>query len=202
MWRQCTKCNKIKPFYEFRKHSKGTFCLQSRCIWCEKQYNRNRKEENKYRMRKYRKKYPERAKKASYVSNRNLLERDPNYFKSWQKANKEKCRIAERKYSKNNLDKIAAKSARRRVVRKNNTVVLTDIEKDMVQILYTKSKELGSNYEVDHITPVSLGGSDHPLNLQIISTIENNRKSNKLDYEVKGLRIYWKEDMFIEEYNG
>jgi len=202
MWRRCTGCNKIKAFYEFRGHPKGSFGLQSRCLECEKLYYINNKEASRKRVKRYRKRHPERSKKSSYNSNKRLLQKDPDYFKNWRASNIDKCREAERRYAKNNPFKIAAKSARRRLKRLNQTVNLSDVEKYMVQVLYFESNELGSDYEVDHIVPVSKGGSDSPYNLQVISREENIKKSDKLNCRVNGLRIYWKAGELVRETNG
>lgn len=202
MWRECTTCHKCKPFYAFRKHKKGTFCLQSRCIECERAYQRSNPELNRERTRVYRERHPDRVKESSKRGYKNTLEKDPDYFKRWRQTNIEKCRASGRKYTKNNPAKIAAKAARRRIKRKNQTAVLTDNEKRMVRVIYTESDSLGSGYVVDHIIPVDLGGSDHPFNLQVISAVENNKKSNRTDYIVEGLKIYWKDDTLIKEENA
>jgi len=154
-------------------------------------------------MRNWRKLNPEKAATRSRVDNERLLNRDTEYFKKWQAANKEKCKESERRYSKNNRPKIAAKSARRRIVRKRQTATLNKREKKMVQIIYNKSYEMGQDYVVDHIIPVSKGGSDHPCNLQIISATENNIKSDKINYKVVGIRVFWKNDILVaEDTNG
>lgn len=183
----------------FRKHKLGMFGLQSRCIECECLYQKNNSHLSRKRTARYRNAHPKRAKLQSIDNKRRLLERNPEYFRSWQLNNKDKCRAAERRYAKNNPEMITLKAARRRAKKKSQTANLSSEEKQMVKLIYEKSRMLGSGFVVDHVVPISKGGSDHPYNLQIITSEENNRKSNYTGYEVKGLRIYWKDNSLIEE---
>jgi hypothetical protein len=57
--RKCTKCNKVKPFSEFRKINKGGFPVESRCKKCrpsQKYMRRSLEQQKKYR-ENYIKKY-------------------------------------------------------------------------------------------------------------------------------------------------
>lgn len=53
-------------------------------------------------------------------------------------------------------------------------------------------------YEVDHIIPVSKGGLHHQDNFQYLTSLENKRKSNKLDYVPKDV-IRWQEINELQE---
>lgn len=53
-------------------------------------------------------------------------------------------------------------------------------------------------YEVDHIIPVSKGGLHHQDNFQYLTSLENKRKSNKLDYIPKSV-IRWQEINELQE---
>ena len=70
-------------------------------------------------------------------------------------------------------------------LRKSNALKdLTEAEIEKIKLYYQKGKELGPDWHIDHINPLSKGGKHHPDNLQIIPKAENLKKYNKLDYEV------------------
>ena len=57
---------------------------------------------------------------------------------------------------------------------------LTTIEQMMVDNYYKRAAELGSNYQVDHIIPLDLGGLHAPWNLQVVTKSDNCSKRNSL----------------------
>lgn len=67
-------------------------------------------------------------------------------------------------------------AARRRANMKNAIVPLTEEEKSSIMKIY---RECPDGYEVDHIIPISKGGTHHPDNLQYLTMEENRKKSNK-----------------------
>lgn len=73
----------------------------------------------------------------------------------------------------------------------NQTPTLNGLEKEKVLMYYKISSYLGKEYQVDHKIPLSVGGSDHPDNLWIIPTTDNQRKSNSLNYELNH-NLYFK----------
>lgn len=78
-----------------------------------------------------------------------------------------------------------AHSARRRAQKRVGKESLTTKQKLEIDEYYQIRNLLGPEWEVDHIIPLSKGGLHHPDNLQIIPKIENRKKYNKRNYEVK-----------------
>lgn len=115
------------------------------------------------------------------------------YYKQWRKDNQEKYIGYQKQWCEDNKDHIAeyqkewntcnynkkiALNAKRRVKKKNQTVFLTDLEKDRVKFIYKVASTMKDGV-VDHIQPISKGGSDHPDNLQILTRELNAQKHNK-----------------------
>ena len=66
----------------------------------------------------------------------------------------------------------------------NQTPTLNDLEKEKIFLYYKISSYLGKEYQVDHKIPLSAGGSNHPDNLWIIPTTDNQRKNNNTIYKL------------------
>jgi hypothetical protein len=101
------------------------------------------------------------------------------------------CRICSNnlrsEHTKQNLDKSAAKSAKRRAKKLQATPIwLTAEQLKEIQTFYTETKKLeqetGVKYHVDHIIPLlgeNVCGLHVPWNLQILTAEENQRKNNR-----------------------
>ena len=95
---------------------------------------------------------------------------------------------AVKKWQKDNLDKDAAKTAKRRAAKlKALPNWLTKEELEQIKELYTCAQMFklytGEEYHVDHIIPLqgeNVCGLHVPWNLQVIPAKENLSKSNKL----------------------
>lgn len=103
--------------------------------------------------------------------------------KSHQKnlnKNREKVRLWSKKFP----DK-AAEKRDRRLGRIKNEVLLTDLEKQKVRMIYKIcrriTKCLGILHHVDHIVPLYRGGLHHPDNLQILPAKLNCIKGYRID---------------------
>lgn len=103
---------------------------------------------------------------------------------AWGKANPEKKRASFAAWAKANPEKMTLKTARRRALKL--TAVPDDANAAFVTGLYAissrVSKCLGIRHDVDHIVPLSLGGSHCHRNLQVIPAIWNYRKNDRYDY--------------------
>lgn len=107
---------------------------------------------------------------------------EANYRKNkWKIENPQAYRDAQKKYSKTEKGKIAGKrrysvchTRIRELSRK-----LNDQELEAVRLFYVNCPP---GFEVDHIIPISRGGSHHITNLQYLTKHENRTKRDKLLY--------------------
>lgn len=148
-------------------------CAFNRQMEARKAFNKKWKQKNKERQREYYRKY----------RNGNGRIKRIEFLKTYRKKNKEKVNGHTYKWRKNNPGKMAQQRFLRRT--KNEQVELTDKEKMLVNQIYKFAKlcqeTLGIKYHVDHVIPVSLGGSNHPSNLRVIPAEMNLKKGNKLN---------------------
>jgi 5-methylcytosine-specific restriction endonuclease McrA len=155
---------------------------------CENAAARKWMSENKERRKKYRREY--------YKINK---DRELAKMKEWASDNREQSNNIKKQYKLRNPDEVAKHDLRRKRISKVQTPELDDYDKDKLKQLYKLSSSMGETYHVDHIVPLSLGGLHHPDNLQIIEKKENLCKHNNPNYKVKGLKIYWKNDILVGE---
>jgi len=119
---------------------------------------------------------------ASYTG-----ENNPFYGKQHSCETKQKISIANKgeKSGKYKHGLTGTKAYDNHRVQKRNarklkqTPVLTLAEEIKILLYYKKAQELGPEYHVDHIKPLSKGGLHHPDNLQILLAKINDEKFNK-----------------------
>lgn len=158
-----------------------------------KAYEANR---GKYaeRARKYREANPEKAKARSrkwYVANREKV----LLSQRGRKSNPEEARVRKRKWRAANPEKARAELRRRRAHKRNAEGDHTgaDIQRQYKaqkgKCYYCKAPA-GKDYQVDHVVPLSRGGSNDPANLVIACRSCNASKSDRLPHEwPKGNRL-------------
>ena len=135
----------------------------------------------------WRKANPERKRASEVAWNKANPERKRATFVAWCKANPEKMNLKtarRRAWSKANPEKMNLKTARRRAIKL--AAVPDDANAAFVAGFYAianrVSKCLGIPHDVDHIVPLSLGGSHCHRNLQVIPATWNYRKHARFDY--------------------
>lgn len=105
------------------------------------------------------------------------------YFKEYYKNNKEKVYLANKKWRTKNWGRMCGLLAKYRAKKRGQTPDLSKESKMIVGTIFDQAKRLseiiGIPFEVDHIVPISLGGSHAPSNLQVIPRSINRKKHNR-----------------------
>lgn len=187
----CPRCGEIKPFADFsidRKRKDGLNCYCRSCrAHSDREYAESHPESSRRRSRRYAERHPERAKAAmdrwrarnpewSAENNRKWREANPDGWRRWYAANQDKVRAG---YDKRRALKLAA------------SVGEVDLDALWVandgccqlcgdQIDRTIKAPLAMSASVDHIVPLSRGGSHEQSNLQWTHLVCNKRKGAKL----------------------
>jgi 5-methylcytosine-specific restriction endonuclease McrA len=180
-FKRCSKCLKEYPATTeyFYKHKKYKFGVYFMCKSCQKLMTDDWRSRNKERMLETSKKY--------YEENKfDVLNRHKKYYDK----NKDVLNEQKKEYYTKNKDYFYEKTKSRRAKKLNATGKYT--KEDVLNLLIKqnyKCKYCGCDikeyYEVDHIIPLSKGGSNWPDNLCIACRYCNRSKGNKTLEEFK-----------------
>ena len=117
--------------------------------------------------------------RSYYNNNRDNIIKKSN---TWYKNNPEAGGKIRRDYAKRNPGKSNASCAKRRAIKVNSMVNLTNNELDSINNLYQIAKDArittGYDWHVDHIVPLSKGGLHTLNNLQVVPATWNLEKNN------------------------
>lgn len=151
-----------KIFYTGKPCRNGHVCAANvnyGCVECSKIKCRNYHNKNKQKMNERCKKYKENNKEKVSAS-----------YKSWVEKNRER---------KNCLNR-----NRKSLINKNGG---SHNHNDIMKIMFSQINlcnlckcDITNNYHVDHIYPLSRGGSNNPDNLQILCPTCNIKKKDKI----------------------
>jgi 5-methylcytosine-specific restriction endonuclease McrA len=156
--KKCNTCFKIKPFLDFYIESNSWDGLQNKCKSCTEIYNKNSKpyskESNKkQRNKRQRERYSEDLEFKLTLTLRNMMNR-----------------LLQKKEDDNKIELLGC-SIKEWVIYLENK-----FDENMNWENYGK----GRYWEIDHIIPLSKGGSFHYTNTQPLSIKENQQKGNRI----------------------
>ncbi len=187
MYKICSKCKETKSLLNFNKNKSQKDGYNNQCNDCLKIYREKTRQHRIDYLRRWRENNPD-ARKIHYQNNK---ERSSVYAKQYRELNGPRLRKNTVRWQKENLDKDAAKTARRRAAKlKAIPPWITKEQLREIKELYTCAQMFklytGQEYHVDHIVPLqgeNVCGLHVPWNLQVITAQENLSKSNKLIQE-------------------
>lgn len=193
----CTKCGEVKPLSMFAARKDRGGRPKSECRRCSSDRQRARWhaniEENRARRRD---EYPRvAAKQREYGVNYREAnrERARETVRKWRDDDPERAAESKRRYRERNRDKVRAmeqlKSIKRRT-RMQGSGVYAISAKDMRRLLNSPCAVDGctnTNMHIDHVIPVSRGGSHGIGNLQALCARHNQQKWSRTWIE---FRVY------------
>ena len=205
----CNKCKELKPktneYFAFKNKAKGI--LKNECKMCEKEYRKNNKEKLKEYFKEYYKNNKDKIKKNTKEYQENNKEKVREYKKEYRSRDKTKNMMKEylKEYQKNNKDKMIFYSSQRRVLRAGNGGSYTQEQyREMLEYFEYKCAYTGESIEdnlhIDHIIPVSKGGTSYIWNLIPVTPSANMSKSNKNIEDWYREQEYFSEDRLNKIY--
>ena len=174
MEKTCSKCNLLLSLESFGKHKKGKLGRNSECKSCQSKREKIYKDTHKLETQEYNSQY-------------NILNKE----KKWKQC----AEISKRKYSTDPIYRFKSNVRTHINVRLKNFLqkkkgkTLDYIGCDWptyinhLESQFTPKmnwKNYGKYWEVDHILPLSKGGSFHYTNTQPLTVKENRKKFNKI----------------------
>lgn len=193
MSKACTRCSSAGPFGRNAASPDGLYSL---CKVCRAETSKAYRERPEVKTKE-----TERL-SAQYANNREtlLVRRRERYLATrdetlavnrlWSEQNKERHRALNRQWSKDNPEAARALVAARRARIKGaiGRYGRSDIQRmhDSQDGKCPCGAEFSIHgYHVDHVWPLSLGGSNGPENLQLLCPTCNRRKGAKTDYAIQ-----------------
>ena len=174
MEKKCTKCGLSKSLEEFGKHKNGKLGRESKCKKCyykrSRVYQATKKEYHKIKNAEWNKK-----------NKKYILEYNKKYLKKrYEEAPVYKFKANTRTHInvrlKNYLKKKKGKTLD--YIGCNWETYINHLESQFTSKMTWSNH--GKYWEVDHIIPLSKGGTFHYTNTQPLTIQENRQKSNKM----------------------
>ena len=202
----CKKCGVEKTLGEFYKHKTGKQGVRPECAKCKALIDKQYRQSNQVVIKEKKKEYYKLNQKdimakqkiyhddhrddiAEYKKKHGKIYRQTNkeviaaYGKAYRDANKQVIALRQKQWSKNNPDRLNARSANRRARKLTATPTWADQEavKGMYQ-LASIFNQTGIVLHVDHIVPLQsdlVCGLHCESNLQLLPASDNQSKGNR-----------------------
>lgn len=169
--KECKKCGSSKAHSQFSKNKRNRDGLQSWCKACmaveREKWNAANPDRRKELDRRWQERNPQKVRENALA---------------WRNRNLERARQNSRDWKRNNLPRHAEHEQRRRARKVNSEVSRFPTLQELIlvygeQCMYPgcKRKEL----TVDHVVPLSIGGSHTWGNAQILCGFHNSQKGNR-----------------------
>ncbi len=163
--KKCTACQEIKDLELFYKRSKSPDGRQDRCKECCVTLNR-----------KYRQENPEKVLQGVQDWRRRNPDKYKDYVKQWEQENKETRRNV---YSRHKQVRRALKKTNGAV--DSNITTQSVFERDQGICGICRLECSRNEASVDHIIPLSKGGTHTWDNIQLAHMLCNIKKGNRID---------------------
>lgn len=192
--KQCTKCKEFKPVTDFYKKSKAKDGLTYRCKSClavqSHEYHQRNKDICRDRLNSWREQNREyvRERDKEYRKTRPDIEFAKQ--KRYRDTHKDKLYIKGKNYRENNREYFRAKYKERADTVKNTSdgSVTQEFCNQLLEAQHYKCAYCGcdltdKNRNIDHIIPLSRGGTHTADNIHFVCVDCNMSKGNKLESE-------------------
>lgn len=192
--KRCNRCDMELPLAQFNKNPSSPDGYYSLCKACraeQKAEYRKRPEVIRRERERLAKAYAENKavllerRKARYAANpQAALAKN----REWREKNLEKHRALCRGWAKENPEAMRAIVAKRRAIRLSaeGSYAASDVEAMLARqggLCNHCRVDFGARFHVDHVIPLSRGGSNWPDNLQLLCVPCNLSKADKLPHE-------------------
>lgn len=173
--KKCTKCKVDKPLIDFAKDRTKSNGIRSACKLCKNETNRLWQKRNKEKIKEYGREH--------YKNNKDRKNENSRVYYAKNKADRA---LKIKEWQRENPGIVRAHNAKRRATKLQATPQWADLGK--IQEVYKEAQRLtellGIEMHVDHIVPLQgtlVSGLHVETNLQILTAVENLRKSNKFE---------------------